>query len=597
MSGTSSVASSSTAISKGELTFRTINSRPIEVKHEMSSTEFSRVTSDDRHLAMLGYVDLYKKHAPGKVFYREELCGACGLIHDNPNVLDTYTNCSACYSVIREPSVLRKKYAEVDQEHPLEVLFASYGDPYEPRTAVIVTGYLQQIVQRNPNHDRLPIRPTDNMYKLFDLIEDPVPGKNKQLRLRYRINGIYATLMLDFTPNHIIPRPFLLMAPKNHYLRIFSATYGHPRGLTPTGRMSFDVSEIIQSIIDQNNGMYFTISSNQSLSRIFGDPCPGYLKDLRISFEIIGRGGTICYPEVRGHLKKKIYVLSSPIICPITFVISGTYGMTPSGRREYVAKINQQLGKIVAIEHRKREGLPVQAHEVALFKSKASLQELKQTLLNMEIKFIDISIKLQGMIDATGGVRLLMQKDSFDPNDVFGNPLPGLPKLLECHLDCQGHDSEKYTESTEMTETGYARNYIKLQRSRYAVVVKDDPITRKGKLEEDIHFETGYASPIIFVVRALYGELNDIHKTIDVTNEIQTLVNGRTLIIDRDLNLNEFFKMDPSPGRTKELKISYMTRGFMGNLRVREKNDLLVASIELGYPPLPPPDDENHVVH
>ena len=35
----------------------------------------------------------------------------------------------------------------------------------------------------------------------------------------------------------------------------------------------------------------------------------------------------------------------------------------------------------------------------------------------------------------------------------------------------------------------------------------------------------------------------------------------------------------------------------MGNLRVREKNDLLIAGIELGYPKVPPPDDDDFVIN
>ena len=34
-----------------------------------------------------------------------------------------------------------------------------------------------------------------------------------------------------------------------------------------------------------------------------------------------------------------------------------------------------------------------------------------------------------------------------------------------------------------------------------------------------------------------------------------------------------------------------------GNVRVREKNDLLVAGIELGYPPRAPPDDDDFIIN
>ncbi len=53
---------------------------------------------------------------------------------------------------------------------------------------------------------------------------------NKQLRVRYRIGGMHGTLILDFMPTHTIPAPFLLILPRTRYLRIFSATYGFPKG-------------------------------------------------------------------------------------------------------------------------------------------------------------------------------------------------------------------------------------------------------------------------------------------------------------------------------------------------------------------------------
>lgn len=70
------------------------------------------------------------------------------------------------------------------------------------------------------------------------------------------------------------------------------------------------------------------------------------------------------------------------------------------------------------------------------------------------------------------------------------------------------------------------------------------------------------------------------------------MVVGRSLTIERDVNLSKTFKKDPSVGKRKLLKINYITRGFSGNLRVREKDDCLVASVQLGYPPVPPPDDD-----
>ncbi len=55
--------------------------------------------------------------------------------------------------------------------------------------------------------------------------------------------------------------------------------------------------------------------------------------------------------------------------------------------------------------------------------------------------------------------------------------LIGTPKILELLLDCQGHDSERTTDSTEMMDTGYSRNFITVKKGRFNIIVDDDPIT------------------------------------------------------------------------------------------------------------------------
>jgi hypothetical protein len=560
------------------------------------STELSKITVEDRYLAMLGYKDLNREYGKGGLlFYREEFCGACGIVHSNPEVLDTYTNCQCCFSVIREPCVLRKKYQHVKIVQPMEILFASYGDPFDPSAVIIVTTIMQERLKEFESRDRFVFRPNEDASETFG--SDPAPGKNKQLRLRYRLHegGGHGTIMLDFNQDNRIPSTFFFIVPKRSYLRINQATYGHPKGTTKTGRMSFDVTEIIQSMVHQNGGSYLSLSAFMPVARIFGDPCPGYVKDLRINFEIIGRKGSIKYPENRGHLMKKISIMSSPTITPLIYVLSATYGITPTARKDRLDYLSKQLTKVQYFEHRKREGIALSAEETLLVKKKSYFQQQKEIFLTAETKFIDISYKLQQIADQ-GKNRLFLDPKSFDCNAVFGNPLPGIPKILECHLDCQGHDSERNTESNEMTETGYARNYITVKTARLNCVVEDNE-KGEGILTEALDFHTDCSAPIIIVTRATYGILSELQKLIDVTNEIQGLVVGNTLKIERELNLKELFKMDPAPGRQKEIQIDYITRGFQGNIRVREKKDLLIAGIELGYPPLPPPDDDKHVIH
>ena len=159
------------------------------------------------------------------------------------------------------------------------------------------------------------------------------------------------------------------------------------------------------------------------------------------------------------------------------------------------------------------------------------------------------------------------------------------------NLFCQGHDSEKYTDSNEMTASGHPRNFITNKSSRYVIIVTDDLKAKgRGRMKESLYFETHYSAPIILITRATYGCFDDVTKLVDCTNEVQTHVKGRTLCIERSENINDMVRRDPCPGTRKKLKIEYTTRGLVGNLRVREVNDCLVAGIKLGYPPVPPID-------
>lgn len=72
-----------------------------------------------------------------------------------------------------------------------------------------------------------------------------------------------------------------------------------------------------------------------------------------------------------------------------------------------------------------------------------------------------------------------------------------------------------------------------------------------GIMRESLDFHTDVAQPVILITRATYGELHgsDTSKIIDVTSDIQAQVQGRTLTIEREVNLNKLFHWDPSPGK------------------------------------------------
>ena len=62
------------------------------------------------------------------------------------------------------------------------------------------------------------------------------------------------------------------------------------------------------------------------------------------------------------------------------------------------------------------------------------------------------------------------------------------------------------------------------------------------------------------MTKATYGELDMIDKCMDVTAEIQSQVQGRLLTVGTDVSLDKLFRVDPSPGRRKQLRIAYVTK-------------------------------------
>lgn len=151
----------------------------------------------------------------------------------------------------------------------------------------------------------------------------------------------------------------------------------------------------------------------------------GYSKDLRIQYEVRSRGGSVNYAEVRGHLRKRIYISASPTVAPIIYVQTATYGITPTARRDHLDSIQKKLKKIAFMEHRIREGFRVPAEDMKLFKTKKALVEERELFNNLPTNFVDISVKMQILADK-GGIKLFLDKDSFDPNAVFGNTSPGI---------------------------------------------------------------------------------------------------------------------------------------------------------------------------
>ena len=363
------------------------------------------LTEEERHNAMLG-----RGYAPGKedpMLSMEQYCGCCGVEHKAPELLDTYYLCAACQNALREPRVLREVWAERPQACKLEICYATYGHPSLP-IAYEVTKAVQSRVDEIWYRDRLQYKKIEDLNKLFGksagLPEskwDPCPGQNKQLKVRYRLIGMHAQLQLDVMPNGLLTQNFMLIAPKTRYLIINRATYGHPKGLSPQGRMSVDVTEVVQGIVDSgmSGGSYLTLSYMRPVKPIFGDPCPGYPKDLRVNFEVCGRSGEIVNDEIRGHLIQRVHLEFSPTIKPLIFVLSATYGITPTGRKTRMDEIRRLLKKIDGIDHRKMNGAMPNRDELKLLFERDELKADFEMLRDAEVGFVDIRDKLQRLAD------------------------------------------------------------------------------------------------------------------------------------------------------------------------------------------------------
>ena len=205
-----------------------------------NETTFDVVTDEEKKLMMLGHI--VKTKAAEPLYMREDFCGVCGIQHSNPDALDMYPYCSICAHTLREPCVLRKRYVGVVAKQPLEILYATYGDPFDCTKIIDVTAICDELTHEYNTKDRLYIRSSVNLCHLFNNGQDFMPGKQKQLRIRYRMKGtVFGCINADTTVSSRFPTGFFLTVPGIRYLTIVSCTYGHPKGRAATGRMSYDV--------------------------------------------------------------------------------------------------------------------------------------------------------------------------------------------------------------------------------------------------------------------------------------------------------------------------------------------------------------------
>ena len=154
-----------------------------------------------------------------------------------------------------------------------------------------------------------------------------------------------------------------LFCPSRRDLTILRGVYGHPKGRTTTGRMSYDVREQLQGIVDLHQGSFLYISDMQPIENLFSDPCVGYVKDLQVEFDIDGRTGYVEVGECHNRLKRPVHIQTSPSVSPMILVNTANYGLTENTIRDRLKILNSYIGKIDILIHRRSIGLPVKVAE------------------------------------------------------------------------------------------------------------------------------------------------------------------------------------------------------------------------------------------
>lgn len=187
-------------------------------------------------------------------------------------------------------------------------------------------------------------------------------------------NHIQASIHLHFSPLHMTPHVARLFCPTRRDLTILRGSYGHPKGRTTTGRMSYDVREQLQGIVDLNFGSFLYIGAMQPIERQFGDPCVGYVKDLQIEFDIDGKTGYVEVGECKNRLKRNIQIQTSPSVSPMILVNTANYGLTENTIKDRLKFLELNIARIEIIIHKRSIGMPIKAAERLFIKNLKAFQ-------------------------------------------------------------------------------------------------------------------------------------------------------------------------------------------------------------------------------
>jgi len=442
------------------------------------------------------------------------------------------------------------------------------------------------------------IRDDEDLREVFG--GDPYPMKRKRLTIRYQHFKFVGCIRILDNSVGIIPKQLLLVVPPfSTFIHFTAATYGHPKGVVE-GRGAYDVVEILNGRLDLYDDNLLEIRSDENLCALFDDPSIGMTihiflidfgwltgrrKVLKIDYVIDGRQGELEEEEVSGLLLNPVAIHPTPIISPLILIEQATYGVTHFTKQEKMNEIERELFKLSSIHHKKRSGLPVKKEELAKLWKVEGLKKWYDYWDTAPEESVDITGRVQQMVEETGGQMLEINPETIDLEAEFGSPLPGQHKVLHIEYSIIGHDSEMLTSSEEVTENGYPKNFIRQKKGLELVTVLEDEEHSIPTLQEHIQITAPRCLALIECDKAVYGHRFDTRRVYDVTAQVNGRIlrsGGHQFFIDDCEELNMIFG-DPCPGVRKKLWVKYCTRGFAGSMRVENINDYPQSTIQLGY--------------
>ncbi|ETW00263.1 hypothetical protein H310_07649 [Aphanomyces invadans] len=481
-------------------------------------------------------------------------CPNCGVAHPNPSLADTYRYCHSCAKVMRESVVCLLPHLQrspcrgsFEGQNRLVVLAASYGHPTNSQHAVSVLAEIQTLISCTPTHSRLHLPAnTPLLATFFPAHQDPVPGKRKVLCLRYVVpnlnpdltrhgevrcetgedGALFAPLTLQFGVDNL---------PK---LWINRATYGHRHSNTPG--LVFDVAERLTGLADLNGGDFVSVAATTNLTQLFGEPCEAMAKTLTVDYEIIGRTGQARQYEQDGRLVDDIVIQHLPVVGPGIVIERADYGWLPHD-------LDLKLTDVAA-----------QAKLTASF--------------------------LQARIDRAQvpGSCLSIHTDE-NLNALFGDPCPGLPRLLVVEYSLLGYGETGSDDEIIKKGGGHSRNFAMAKGGKLRLHV-----AAEGFLAKPVSISIQEVFPSLVVSRAYFGHPTNVLKTFDVTEPIGVLAAKgnatKSLVIPKQLDLVAAYG-DPCRGIRKALTINYQVLGMGGTLVLpTTASNSLAGGLVLGYP-------------